>query len=734
MNSRALALTTAAALAATTLAAATPSATAARPATPASSTTTTTAPAAAPAARPWIAPGAVVTDGYVDDTVLHDGDVVLRGRFSRVGRYSGPTVLLDAATGVRADAPVMDGEISVSTPDGAGGWYVGGYFSKVDAARRQNLLHVEADGSLDPQFKVPVTGFGGVYALQLVGTTLYLAGWFDHVAGAPRRNLAAVSTTTNTVTSFRHNVPDPVSEIAYAPASGPRDARLYASADGDLLALDAATGEPAAGFDAAVASRTKFEIAVDGDHVYVGGRGVVALDADDGSVDPTFAAGGLQPAPENRPDDAVSTLLVHNGLLYVGGDFTELNGATGPLAALDLTTGTPDPLFTPDVGDLGPATDNRGVFDVTASGAGLWVGGRFGTVGGTRAHNLALVDAVTGTRTPVTVPVPAGPVNAVDVSDGQVLVGGDFSMVDATRALGTAVLDGTTLEPISGATVRSRPYGALVDGGPVVYSVRTYGIGRSILAFAPATGAVDEARSHELPGAALAAATATADRLYTVQSSKSYDEFGALTLSVFDNATGRRVQRYRLPYPGYVTDVRYQGGDLLVAGSFRRTRPVSEKRANLAVMRVNLRTGRVVQRFDPHLNGPVADLTPAGSPLVVTGLFNRSNPRRPSQSHVHRGIARLDAQTGITSNSFQGTVANGHDTVLEPYSDAIVMYHPTYTIRARYMRFSDGAKVADPTGGYGRFVTDFFPLGGGGTGFLGDTGYYDLQYVAAVPD
>jgi hypothetical protein len=52
------------------------------------------------------------------------------------------------------DSPVLHLDvnylITTAAPDGAGGWFIGGHFTRMAGQRRLRLAHVTADGQLDP--------------------------------------------------------------------------------------------------------------------------------------------------------------------------------------------------------------------------------------------------------------------------------------------------------------------------------------------------------------------------------------------------------------------------------------------------------------------------------------------------------------------------------------------------------------------------------------------------------
>lgn len=684
--------------------------------------------------RRYLPPGAIVTDGQVTRLATVGEAVVVRGRFQQVGRYTGPLVAVEATTGAAAKAPALDvGMVSVAVPDGAGGWYAAGLFDQADDRARSSVVHVLADGSVDPAFRVEVDTYEGVYSLALAGGTLYLGGSFDRVNRRDRLNLAAVDAATGALRSFRRDVGVPVREIAYGISSGDRPARLYVGTR-EVVALDATTGAVDPTFVSPLPRRGKYELAVAGDLVYVGGNGVVALDADTGALDPTFDAGGLGQA-DDAVDDAVSTLVVDGDRLLVGGSFDTINGSDGPLAALDLTTGEPDPTFAPRVAGLGDA-DNRGVFDVAVSGDRLWIGGHFGTVDGSPARNLAVVDRATGARVPLTLPRPNGNVNTVDVSGDHVLVGGQFTMTAPLAARNIARLDAATLEPLTGGTTSLSPDADLVvdasvqvPSRQVLYSVT----GSRVAAIDPVTGATRPALSHALSG--IRAVSAGSGRLVVVQDTSPQVQFGRNRVVVFSSTTGKRLSSTRLSLRGYVTDARVVGDSVLVSGSFKRT--VKGRAKNLAVLRWDLRGKRVVPGFDPHLNGPVYDISDTG-PVVVSGLFTEVDEDLPRIARDHPGLARL-GESGTPSRRFVNGVTRGVGNDITLLGVDSRRFGFTDLSRGPYAGTTfrsalTGGRIPDPTGRYG--VSWTIPHQTGGFVFAGSSADYvygpGVEYVAVA--
>ena len=114
-----------------------------------------TAPAAARAAAPFSSTAdrqVWVTDGPVDAVAIGpDGTTYIGGKFGYVGPVTGSGVALDATSGARnVSFPPVHGQVSAAVSDGAGGYYIGGYFTKVGGLTRHDIAHILADGSVDP--------------------------------------------------------------------------------------------------------------------------------------------------------------------------------------------------------------------------------------------------------------------------------------------------------------------------------------------------------------------------------------------------------------------------------------------------------------------------------------------------------------------------------------------------------------------------------------------------------
>ncbi len=123
--------------------------------------------------------------------------------------------------------------------------------------------------------------------------------------------------------------------------------------------------------------------------------------------------------------------------IYVGGDFTTVNGATrNHLVALDATTGATVTSFASNV--------NSWINDMeVASDGNLYLVGAFTVVSNQARNRIASVDATTGAITSFA-PSADQEVRALVTVPGKVVVGGSFTTLNGASNLGLGALDPTT--------------------------------------------------------------------------------------------------------------------------------------------------------------------------------------------------------------------------------------------------------------------------------------------------
>ena len=150
--------------------------------------------------------------------------------------------------------------------------------------------------------------------------------------------------------------------------------------------------------------------------------------------------------------------------LYVGGNFTTVNGVTANrLAAINLPNCTVDTSFR-------PGTVSHTVRTIAATSDTVYFGGDFTSVNGTARNRFAAVNTM-GTLLPWA-PAADGVGRALDVPAGRnvVLVSGDFSTMNGADSRAMAVVDKGT-----GANVRTYPSAGYIPATAVVKDVTSDG-------------------------------------------------------------------------------------------------------------------------------------------------------------------------------------------------------------------------------------------------------------------
>ncbi|MGB0100878.1 MAG: hypothetical protein WBP61_11425 [Nocardioides sp.] len=658
-----------------------PSASAAQPADPVDPTTISAS------SRVTLEQLTVVGDGRVSDVVRSGDRIYALGSFEEVGPYTGPGRILDAGTGADLPAPRFDdGQVSVALADGAGGWYVAGDI-------RGGVVHVRADGSEDPAFDVEADGL--VSAIARVGDTLYLGGLFSEVNGSERGNLAAVSALSGDLLPFRSDLGSRVTELVHAPAADGLPATLYAGGSG-VAVIDPVTGEaglPLGGFDGPVRA-----LALGGERLYVGSGDLDAVDRRTGSLIDDFTPS------VSGADSSVHTLLLTDDRLYVGSDATTIAGSPGRLVALDPESGAADRSFDPGVGG-GEASFGRpgGVFDLALDDGRLWVAGAFDGVGGEAADGLVVLDAASGAASDTDVPRFHQQVNTVEVSGGAAYVGGHFYLDDPVRTKRIAALDAATLEPVPGFRGRgSWHHGELVVAPNAVYVGVTHQMGfvpksrgpyypdttSTVRAYDPATGRRDPQRTHRVKD--LTGVTTRGRSLVVAQRLQDDVRFPRNRITVY-RPDGRKARSFRVPLRGYITEIATVRGDLLLAGSFRRTSTSGGPR-NTAMIRIDPTTGKRRAWFDPRIHGPVQDVSVWGKAIYASGLFTRVHQ---GSDQARPGLTKMDLRSRVIER-FQPQILGGHNVFQGATAVGDLVFSTAYP--QTFLDARTGDAVADPTG------------------------------------
>ena len=316
-------------------------------------------------------------------------------------------VIVDARSGRALAAVRFNRPIRAAVADGHGGWYVGGGFIRADGRLRKRLVHLDANGRLDPSWRPEANGNGvSVTALALSGSRLYVAGDFALLDHRSRPHLGALDARTGAL-----------DEHWRAPENRPFWNNVLLPA-GRRLIVGGGGGVPVSA--------------------------VVALDPKTGRRDPTWRANVDASGLEGG---GVYVLVQSGRRLFVGGTFESVDGVKqSGLAALDAKTGALDrswklPKVTTE------ACFSCSTLFALAAGPHLL----YGSVNGPARYQLVALDARSGgvetrwrAKLTLTTSIYGGSSGLALARVGRrVYVTGDFDGVDGRPRHGFAALDAT---------------------------------------------------------------------------------------------------------------------------------------------------------------------------------------------------------------------------------------------------------------------------------------------------
>lgn len=329
--------------------------------------------------------------------------------------------------------------------------YIGGDFTRVNSTDRNRAAALSlAGGSLNPGWDPNADG--SVRVLSRVGNRLFAGGSFSSIGRKARRNLASVNLSTLVVEDWRVDPDGPVeallasTDFLYFGGSFSRigdqirnNVARATISNPQLAVLDAWNPNPN-GPVYALALGIGNRIFIGGEFSRCGARDLLNLANVDASAGQ--AAAGWQP----NPDGPVYALALNGSSLYVGGNFTLVQGTQSifrNMVKVSASTGLPDINWVAN-------TDNPvRALAVSASNNRLYIGGEFFNVqriDGTQeqlayAAVVTLNDAflITNWRPTIDRPVRA---IAVSPATPHVFLGGDFQLAPGGRVASVDTTNG----------------------------------------------------------------------------------------------------------------------------------------------------------------------------------------------------------------------------------------------------------------------------------------------------
>jgi hypothetical protein len=551
-----------------------------------------------------------VANGDVNSVFRAGTRIYLGGSFDQIGPSTGSGVPLDPATGARpANFPEVNGPVYVAVADGAGGWYIGGDFTRVSDKSRHNAARIMSDGTVGPWNPNVDLAVRAIVLSRQPGVNLaWIGGDFTVINNAPAPMAARGLAATNLF-------------------GGQAVWGLPGSSGGSVLAL--------------TLSADGSRLIAGGDFTAFGGTArsrLAAVNPGSGAVDPGYNPGA---------DAAVRSLVAApDGRVFAGGDFSRLAGrAQGRLGAL-AGNGAADPTW--QVG----ADGRVNALALSADGARLYVGGDFTSAGGGAHRRLAAVaTAAAGGVDPAWGPESESSVRALALSpDGTRLYAGggddneDPNLTGAPRRLlvdidarSGAVDPAFDPRPAAATMTLAVSAGAVYAGGQFT-SVN--GLPRANLAaLDAASGGLDPGFVADTNGA-VKAVTSDGTGLYAGGVFSTVNGVTRRRLARLDAATGAVVAGWEASASAEVQSLTLAGDRLYVGGTFSMIGGVNRNR----LARLSATTG-AVDAWNPNVDSGIhrIRLSADQSLVYVAGDFSMVG------SLTRQRMAAIDATTGVAT-------------------------------------------------------------------------------------
>ena len=591
-----------------------------------------------------------VTNGPVFCTAVSGNTLYAGGDFTQVGPATGGFVPTDATTGALvAGYPKVNGNINTIASDGAGGWFIGGYFTTAGGLPRSNLAHIRAD--LTVSSWAPDAD-NSVSALVVVGSTVFVGGDFTTVGGQSRTRIAALDATTGMATAWDPGANQSVWRLAVSGST------VYAS--GFFTTIGGQPRQYLAALDATVNTNSATawnpnpnslvdEIVISGTTVYVCGsfsniggqpRNYIA------ALNATLNTNNATAWNPNPPFPFIYALAVSGNTVYVGGSFDNIGGQPrNNIAALDATINTNNATA------WNPGS-NSTVVALSVSGSTVYAGGAFTSIGGQGRSKVAALDALVNTNNATAWNPNAGnSVHAIGVSGSRVFLGGNFTTVGGVTRNRAAAFDLTTGLPTAwNPNANERVYAMLIDGGTVYVGGQFSTIGGptrlNIAALDPASGAAtawNPSAFGIVRALAVSGTTMYVGGEFSSIGGQNRNRIGAVTTTVnTNNATAWNPNAVG----GIVRALALSGTTLYVGGEFNSIG--GQSRARLAALNTQLNTNNATSW------NPGVSIGTAGSALVNTLAVSGSTVYVGGDFHFIGGQARdflgaVDAVTDINN-------------------------------------------------------------------------------------
>lgn len=401
----------------------------------------------------------------VNAITSYNDQIIIGGSFQLVGPSTGNVVYLETSNGKvlpNRYCPYLKvvGTTGIAISDGNGGFYIGGEFYAVQGVEKFSIAHILPGCQLDHNFTVPNDNNKSVYTLLLAGDFLYAGGYYtDDLSGY----LVRVNRYTGALdTSFAPNPNTLVSDLETDGDS------FYVCGDFTNIAGYAKTGLAKFSLSTGLIIPS-FTTTINGAscldlHYGTNASGSPVIYAVGDLTTTTFSRAvsffpdGTLTNWNPNPNAKVNSIQQYNNTIYLGGDFTTINGGTTAtnLVSVNNSTGT---AISTNFGISQPVSTLQ-IIENT-----LYLTGDFTSVKSVPRNYAAALslpgESVTAFNPAYDSSIANPGSGIVSAGNGVVLFTSSRSTVNVTARSNFAVLDEVTGAPIEGTPYFDFPIKAL---------------------------------------------------------------------------------------------------------------------------------------------------------------------------------------------------------------------------------------------------------------------------------
>nr|WP_207763545.1 hypothetical protein [Leptospira meyeri] len=278
----------------------------------------------------------------------YNDQIILGGDFKYVGPSTGNVVYLETGNGKvipNRYCPYLKvvGTTGIAISDGNGGFYIGGEFFAVQGVERFSVAHILPGCQLDRNFNVPNDNNKSIYALLLAGDSLYVGGYYtDDNSGYLVRVNRYTGALDNSFT------PNPDLLVSDFETDGDslyvcgEFTNIGGYAKRALAKFSLATGLIVSSFSTTINGGTCLDLYYGTD-----ANGSPNIYAVGDLTTPTFSRAisffpdGTLTSWNPNPNAKVNSIQQYYNTIYLGGDFTTINGGTSApnLVSVNNSTG-----------------------------------------------------------------------------------------------------------------------------------------------------------------------------------------------------------------------------------------------------------------------------------------------------------------------------------------------------------------------------------------------------------